>query len=81
MAVSWTERHCERLGDPFGELSGEIELSEGGIVSGLDTRDGRKREFVVDAGIVNAERGRKEAVADDFVGDASTKGDERYGEA
>src|SRR5437667_8271692 len=46
----------------------------------MEIGDGRKRQFVVDAGIVDPERCRKEAVADDFVGDALSEWNERYGE-
>src|ERR1700730_7414851 len=78
--VSRAERYREIFGDPFGELSGYIALPHRRNVAGLEAVDRRKGQFIVDAGIVDAERGGKEAIADDFVGDALTKGNERYGE-
>ena len=75
--VGRAERYREILGDPLGELAGYIALPDRRNVAGLEAVDGRKRQFVVDAGIVDAERGRKEAIADDFVGGALTEGNER----
>ena len=43
----------------------------------LETGDGRQRQFVVDAGIVDGERRRKEAVADDLVGSGRSQASER----
>ena len=79
-AVGRAERNREILGDPFGEFSGNIALPERRIVAGLETGDGRKRQLVVDAGIVDPERCRKEAIADDFVRNALAEGNERDGE-
>ena len=50
------------------------------IVAGLETIDGRKRELIVHAGVIDAKRGGKEAIADDFVGDALIEGNEHYRE-
>ena len=69
-AVGWGKRYGECLGDPFGKFAGDIALFEGRIIAGLETVDGRQRHLIVDAGIVNAERDRKHAIADDFVGGA-----------
>ena len=79
-AIGRSKRHRERLGDAFGKFGRYIALPEGGIVAGLEIGDGRKGQFIVDAGIVDAERRGKEAVADDFVGDAFTKRNEHYRE-
>src|ERR1700716_1223456 len=85
--IGWTEegigrakRHGEILGDPFGKLGGHIALPHGRNVAGLEAVNSGKRQLVVDAGIIDAERCRKEAIADDFVGEASTEGNERYRE-
>src|SRR5450631_3597971 len=80
MAISRTNRYCEGLSDPLGEFTGKIALSERWIVAGLEAGDSRKRQLIVDAGIIDRKCGRKEAIADDFVGDASADGNERYGE-
>ena len=77
MAVRDTERNRERLGDPLGELTGNIALLEGRIVAGLEGGDRRDRKLVVDAGIIDPEGGRKKAVANDFVGSAFTNWNER----
>jgi len=42
------------------------------LTDGSSVGDSRKRQLVVDAGIVDAERCRKEAVADYFMGGAFT---------
>ncbi len=71
------KRHREGFSDAFGKLGGYIALPEGGIVAGLEIRDRRKRQFIVDSGILDPERCGKEAVTDDFVGDASSERNER----
>ena len=70
--VSRAERDREILGDPFGKLPGNIALPHRRDVAGPETVDGWNGQFVIDAGIVDPERGRKKAVADDFVGGAFT---------
>ncbi len=76
MAVGRAKRHRERFGNPLGKLPGKIALPERGIVAGLETGHGGKGQFVVDAGIIDAKRGREEAVADNFVGKAFTEGND-----
>jgi len=58
---------CKILGDTLGELAGDIALFDWRVVAGPEVIDGRKRQFVVDAGIVDPDRRRKEPVADDLV--------------
>ena len=77
--IGRTERHREILGNALGELCGYIALPHWRVIAGLETVDGGKRHLVIDAGIVDAERGRKETISYDFVGDASIEGNERYG--
>ena len=69
-AVGGSNGDRESLGDPLGKLAGEIELSERGIVAGLEAGNGRKRQLVVDDGIIDPEGRGKKAVSDDFVGGA-----------
>jgi hypothetical protein len=64
----------------FGKLRGYVTLPDGRKVAGVEAVNGRKRQLVVDAGIVDGERCRKEAVADDFVGPRLAKWNERYRE-
>src|SRR6478672_6853283 len=80
LAIGRSKRYRERLGDPFGKFAGKVALSERRIVAGLETGDGRKRQLVVDTGVVDSKRCRKKAVADDFVGEASAARNERDGE-
>jgi hypothetical protein len=75
--VSRAERDREVLGDPLGKLRGNVTLPHRRIVAGIETVDGRNGQFVVDAGIVDAERGREKAIADDLVGDAFSERNER----
>ena len=72
--VGRAERYREILGDPLGKLAGNIALPHRRNVAGVEAVDGWKRQLVVDAGIVDAERGREEAIADDLVGSASLRG-------
>src|SRR4051794_21643155 len=65
--VCRAERDREILGDALGKLAGNIALSNGRIVAGLEAVEGRQRQFVVDAGIVDTERRREKTVADDFM--------------
>src|SRR5689334_18060819 len=74
--VSRTKRYRKILGDPLGELAGDIALSHRRNVAGLEIVDRWKRQLVIDAGIVDGERGREEAIADDFVGCALTNRNE-----
>jgi hypothetical protein len=60
-------------------LENSVDISRRNV-AGLEAVDGRKRQFIVDAGIVDAEGCREEAIADDFVGDACIEGNERYRE-
>src|SRR5258707_1960561 len=79
-AVGRSKRHRYGLGDPLGKCRGYISLPEGGIVAGAEIGHGRKRQLIVDAGIVDAKGCREKAVTDDFVGDALSEWNERYGE-
>src|ERR1700694_724503 len=78
--VSRAERDREILGDPFRKLRRNIALAHWRIVASLETIDGRQRHLIIDAGIIDTKRCRKEAIADDFVGEAFTKGNKHYGE-
>ena len=78
--VSRAERYREIFGDPLGELCGYIALPHWRDVASVEVVDGWKRQLVVDAGIVDSERGRKEAIADDLVGGAFGERNERYSE-
>src|SRR5215471_20980583 len=69
--VARAKRYRKILGDPLGELGGDVALPHRRNISGLETIDGGKRQFVIDAGIVDGKRGWEEAIADDFVGAAA----------
>jgi hypothetical protein len=66
--------HRERFGNPLGEFTGKIPLPERRIVAGLEAGHGGKGQLVLDAGILDAKRGREKAVADNFVGKTFTGG-------
>jgi hypothetical protein len=59
--------HRERFGNPLGEFTGKIPLPERRIVAGLEAGHGGKGQFVLDAGILDAKRGREKAVADNWA--------------
>ena len=70
------DRDREGLGNSFRKFSREIALSERRVVAGLEIGDRREGKLVVHTGVVDAERGRKEAVADNFVGGGPAKWNE-----
>ena len=61
------EGHTEILGDRLGIFAGNVELPCGRIVAVLEPGDRRYRQFVGNAWVVDIERRRKEAIADDAV--------------
>ena len=52
--IGRAKRYRKILGDPLGELGGDVALSHRRNVAGLEAVDGRKRQFVIDAGVVDA---------------------------
>ena len=66
--VGRAERDREILGDPLGKFAGNIALADRRNIAGLEGIDGGNGKLVVDAGIVDRERCRKEAVTHDLVG-------------
>src|SRR6516162_8374123 len=79
--VGRTERHRKVLCDALGELSGNVALANRRNVAGVETVDGWEGQFVVDAGIVDRKRRRKETVADDFMRLTLAGGNQRKGES
>jgi hypothetical protein len=78
--VGRAKRYREILSDPLGKLPGYIALPHWRNVAGLEAIDGWKRQFVVDAGIVDGKSGWEKAVSHDFMGGALSEWNERYGE-
>src|SRR5215469_13002040 len=61
------DRDAEVLGDPLGELARDVELAHRRLVAALGPGHGRDGELVGDARVVDAERGGKEAGADEAM--------------
>src|SRR5215469_12030691 len=72
--IGRAKRYRKILGDPLGELGGDVALPHRRNLAGVETVDGGKRQLVIDAGIVDGERGREKAIADDLVGYALGQG-------
>src|SRR5215467_65479 len=72
-------RHRDRegLGNALGEFAGKIELPDRRLVAAFRTLEGRHRELVVDAGVVDREGGGKETVAGNFMRGSPGEGCQR----
>src|SRR5438034_8093306 len=79
--VGRAEGDREVFGDALGKLPGNVALANRRVVAGLEAIDGRKRQFVVDAGIVDPQRRREKSVADDLVRKRRCERKERGGKA
>ena len=79
--VGRAERDRKILGDALGKLTGDIALANRRVVARLEAVDGRQRQFVVDAGIVDPERRREKSIADDLVRKRWCEREERGGKA